>query len=207
MSDIIQRSPEWFASKLGRVGASRVADIMATTKSGPSASRKNYMAELLCERLTGKYAEDYKSPAMEWGIENEPLARAAYEMETGNPVIECGGFPHPTIPMSGASPDGLVGEMGVLEIKCPNTATHLATLDSRSIDLKYRYQMTWQILCSGREWGDFVSFDPRLPGRLSICIIRFDPPKSMMDDCEKEVRAFVEELDELETRMRERMNA
>ena len=205
MSDIVQRSPEWFASKLGRVGASRVSEIMATTKSGPSASRKNYMAELLCERLTGKYAEDYQSPAMLWGIENEPLARAAYEMETGNSVTECGGFPHPTIPMAGASPDGLIGDSGVLEIKCPNTATHLSTLDSRTIDLKYRYQITWQVRCSGREWGDFVSFDPRLPGKLSICIIHFDPPKEMMDDCEREVRAFVEELDALEKRMRERM--
>ena len=205
MSDIIQGSPEWFASRLGRVGASRVGDIMATTKSGPSASRKKYMMELALQRLTGVYAESYKSAAMEWGIETEPLARAAYEMETGNTVVECGVFPHPTIPMSGASPDGLIGDQGVLEIKWPDSTTHWDFLESGVIELRYRYQMTWQILCSQRQWADFVSFDPRLPGGLSLSIQHFIPSEEMMNDCEREVLAFVQELDDLEKRMRGRM--
>jgi putative phage-type endonuclease len=207
MSKIEQRSEEWFASRLGRVGASRVADIMATTKSGPSSSRKNYMAELLCERLMGERQEGFTSVAIQWGIDHEDEARDAYELETGNIVTRCAGFPHPTIPMSGASPDGLIGDDGDLEIKCPNTATHLAFIESRAIDLRYQWQMVWQLACSLRKWADFVSYDPRLPGNLSICIVRFVPPRSMIDDAEREVKAFVEELDELEKRMRERMEA
>ena len=204
---MIETQEEFFARRIGRVGASRVADIMATTKSGPSASRKNYMAELLCQRLTGQYEAPFTTTAIQWGIDHEDEARDAYEMETGNEVIQCEGFSHPTIPMAGASPDGLIGDEGVLEIKCPNTATHLAFLDSGLIDMRYQYQMAWQIACSGRFWADFVSYDPRLPGSLSLAIQRFIPSVKMEADCMAEVKAFVEELAELEKRMRERMNA
>jgi len=103
-----QRSPEWFAARLGKVTASRIADVMATTKSGYGAGRANYMAELICERMTGKRQEGYTNAAMQWGTDQEPFARAAYEFLTDRTVSEVGFIDHPTIPMSGASPDGLV---------------------------------------------------------------------------------------------------
>ena len=211
---MIESEEDFTTRRLGRVGASRIADIMATTKSGPSASRKNYMAELLCERLTGKRSEGFSSAAIQWGIEHEDEARDAYEMETGNIVTRCAGFAHPTIPMSGASPDGLLmdGEqiIGLVEIKCPNTWTHLQFLDSGKPDKAYQYQMTWQYACTRRDfqgprWIDFVSFDPRLPDSLSMRIVRFIPDEELVKECEKEVSEFIAELDDLEARMRARM--
>jgi len=125
-----QGTPEWFAARLGNVTASRVADVIAKTKSGYSASRENYMAQLICERMTNTVAESYTNAAMAWGTETEPLARAAYESYADVLVDEVGYIPHPTIERAGASPDGLVGLYGLLEIKCPNTATHIDTLIS-----------------------------------------------------------------------------
>jgi hypothetical protein len=121
-----QRTEEWFAARCGKVTASRVADIIAKTKTGPSASRENYLAQLVCERLTGKPAESYSNSAMSMGNRGtEPFARAAYEARMDILVTEVGFIDHPWITMSGASPDGLAAE-GMVEIKCPNTATHIA---------------------------------------------------------------------------------
>jgi putative phage-type endonuclease len=197
-----QRSDEWLKIRCGQVGASRIADIMARTKSGPSASRKNYMAELLCARLTGKYPESYESEAMRWGTETEPLARSAYEAITGNMVEEVAWVPHPTIIGAGCSPDGLVGSAGLVEIKCPNTATHIETLTTGEIDMKYQYQMSWQIECTNREWCDFVSYDPRLPDNLAIKIIRFVPAPGFIDAIKEQVIAFLAELDALEAKLK-----
>lgn len=192
--------------RMGNVGASRISDIMAKGKGGePSASRRNYMAELLCERLTGQRAEGFTSAAIQWGIDHEDEARDAYEMETGNVVTQCAGFSHPTIPMAGASPDGLIGDDRVLEIKCPNTWTHLQFLDSGIPAKDYQWQMLFQCVCSGRKWAHFVSFDPRLPTALSFRYVEFFPPAEMIIECEKEVLAFVTELDLLEAKMRARM--
>lgn len=206
---MIESREEFDARRIGRVGASRIADIMAKTASGPSASRKNYMAELLCERLTGQRAEGFTSAAIQWGIDHEDEARDAYELETGNVVTQCAGFPHPTIPMSGASPDGLLlyndKIIGLVEIKCPNTATHLEFLDTGKIPKNYQYQMTWQMLCTDALCCDFVSYDPRLPDRLALRIEHFTLDDPMGSDCEREVALFVKELDELEARMRARM--
>lgn len=209
---MIETPEEVTARRLGRVGASRIADIMSKGKGGePSASRRNYMAELLCERLTGVRAESFTSAAIQWGLDHEGEARDAYEMETGNEVTRCKGFPHPTIPMSGASPDGLLlydGKIvGLVEIKCPNTATHLDFLDSGIIPKCYQYQMTWQMLCVGQNVTvcEFVSYDPRLPDKLALKIARFQLDEPMATDCEREVAKFVAELDALEARMRARM--
>ncbi len=129
---IVQGSPEWFAARLGKVTASRVADVIAKTKSGYSTSRENYMVELALERITNTRQEGFTSDAMKWGTETEPLARAAYEALTGELVEEVGMVPHHRIPMAGASPDGLIRGDGLLEIKCPNSATHIKTLRSKS---------------------------------------------------------------------------
>ena len=190
-----QRTSEWYSARLGKVTASRVADIIAKTKSGYSASRANYMAELVCERLTGKSGDNYQSGAMLWGTETEPLARAAYEAHTGNLVEETGFVPHFVIGNSGASPDGLIGEEGLIEIKCPNTSTHIDTLLGQSVPGKYITQIHWQMACTDRSWCDFVSFDPRMPDGLQLFIKRVERDDNLVQELQKEVIEFLKELD------------
>lgn len=195
MDEIIQGSPEWFAIRCGRVTASRVADVVAKTKTGWGASRANYMAELIAERLTGEPAEKFSNAAMQWGTEKEPDARAAYEFRTDAEVTQVGFVAHPSIPMTGASPDGMVGEAGLIEIKCPNTATHLDTLLSRSVPGKYVTQMQWQMACTGRQWCDFVSYDPRLPESMRVFVQRVPRDAELISSLEKDVGDFLSELD------------
>jgi len=190
-----QGTQEWLQERLGKVTASRIADLTAKTKSGWSASRANYMAQLIAERLTGNVTESYTNAAMQWGTETEPQARSAYSFYTDNDVTEVGFIPHPTIPMSGASPDGTVGEDGLVEIKAPNTATHIDTLLGEEIDGKYIKQMQWQLACTGRKWCDFVSFDPRLPAELQIKIIRVNRDDVLIASLEKDVTDFLKEID------------
>lgn len=189
-----QGSPEWFAERRGRVTASRIADVMAQTKSGPGAARKNYMAELVVERLTDTTPERFTIAAMQWGTDTEPQARATYTLVEGSPVQEVGFVPHPTL-MAGASPDGLVGDDGLVEIKCPNTATHIETLLTGKIDGKYEKQMQFQMACTGRDWCDFVSFDPRLPDEMQLWVQRVVRNPEQIADIEGAVAAFLAELD------------
>lgn len=196
MSAIVQGSAEWLAIRCGRVTASRVADIIAKTKTGYGASRANYMAELIAERLTGEPAEKFSSPAMKWGTETEPDARTAYEFRTDATVVQVAFVPHPTVPMTGASPDGLVGEDGLVEIKCPNTATHIDTLIGQTVPGKYVTQMFWQMACTGRQWCDFVSFDPRLPEHMRLFVKRVHRDDIRIAELETEVREFLAELDQ-----------
>lgn len=167
-----QGTPEWFADRLGKVTASRVSDVIAKTKTGWGASRANYMAQLLVERLTGAQAESYSNAAMQWGTDHEPEARAAYEFMTDHEVIEVGFIPHPVIGMAGASPDGLVGTDGLVEFKCPNTATHVETLLGAIVPAKYIAQMQFQMACTKRQWCDWVSYDPRLPAPMQLFVKR-----------------------------------
>lgn len=190
-----QRTDEWFAARLGKVTASRIGDVMARTKTGYGASRANYMAQLVVERMTGKQTEMYSNAAMVWGTETEPLARAAYETRNNLMVDEVGLVYHPAIPMSGASPDGLIGEHGLIEIKCPNTATHIETLLSDRINESYILQMQWQMACTGRQWCDFVSFDPRMDEELQLKIIPNKRDDALISEIEGEVRKFLAELD------------
>lgn len=196
-----QRSPEWYAARLGRVTASRIADVMATTKSGPSASRKNYLAELVAERLTGCTAGGFTSPAMQWGTETEPQAVATYTLVTFREVAPAPFVPHPTIEHAGASPDGYVGEAGLIEVKCPNTATHIDTLLGGAIPDKYQKQMLFQMACTGRQWCDFVSFDPRLPEHMQIFIKRLDRDEDAVAEIEAAVRGFLAEVAETVDRL------
>jgi putative phage-type endonuclease len=201
-----QGTPEWFAARLGNVTASRVADVIAKTKSGYSASRENYMAQLICERMTGTVAESYTNAAMAWGTETEPLARAAYESIADVLVDEVGYIAHPTIERAGASPDGLVGVFGLLEIKCPNTATHIDTLISEQVPTKYITQMQWQMSCTGRTWADFVSFDPRLPSGLQMFVKRVEFDAEYVAMLKEEVIKFLAELDAKISKLNERLN-
>jgi len=193
---MIQGTDEWKQARLGRVTASRIADVIAkTAKGAPGATRKNYLAELVAERLTGTPTEGYTNAAMQHGIDTEPQARAAYEFFNSLTVEEIGFVPHPTIKMSGASPDGLLGDDGLIEIKCPNTATHIDTLLSGAIPDKYIVQMQWQMACTGRAWTDFVSFDPRMPEHLRLFCRRLDRDKKRIAELEDMVREFLKELD------------
>jgi putative phage-type endonuclease len=199
-----QRSPEWYAARLGKVTASRVADVVAKTKTGYSTSRANYMAQLICERLTGTQGESFSSAAMQWGTDTEPMAREAYEGALGEFVIETGFVPHQTITMAGASPDGLVGADGLVEIKCPITATHIETLLGQSPPGKYVTQMQWQMACTGRKWCDFVSFDPRMPDGMKIFIKRVERDDENINVLEREIMMFLSELDEKVSKLKEK---
>ena len=194
---IAQGSPEWFLQRLGKATASRITDIVAQTKTGYSASRESYAVELALERITGQRGESFSNSFMQWGTETEPQARVAYEAFTGRVVDEVAMLPHPTIEMSGASPDGLIDLDGQLEIKCPAQATHLKTLLSRKPVGKYITQMQWQMACTGREWCDFVSFDPRFPDHLQLCIIRLERDDKLIVSLETEVSKFLTEVSKM----------
>ncbi len=204
---IEQGSEAWFAQKLGKVGASHISDIMAKTKSGPAATRKNYMMKLLCERLTGKREESYTNSAMQRGTDCEPHARSAYEVDKGVMVVESDFVVHPSIEMAGASPDGLVGDDGLVEIKCPNTAQHVEFLRFGQIDTGYQLQMMFQMICTGRKWCDFVSYDDRMPVELQYKCVRFPFDSVRAIEITSEVAAFLKELAELETEMKAMMGA
>jgi putative phage-type endonuclease len=190
-----QRTDDWFAARLGKVTASRVADVIAKTKTGYGASRANYMADLVVERLTGQKASSFTNAAMERGKEQEPNAKAAYAAKTGILVEDVGFIDHPTVAMSGASPDGLA-EDGLVEIKCPNTATHLEYIFDGKPPQKYITQMQWQMACAGKPWCDFVSYDPRLPERLQLLVVRVPRDDDYIKMLEQEVTAFLRELDD-----------
>lgn len=197
-----QRSPEWFEARRGKVTASKIADVMATGRSGkPSATRANYAADLVAERLSGEPTQGFSNAAMQWGTETEPEARAAYEFMADATVTEVGFIPHPSIDDAGASPDGLVGDDGLVEIKCPNTAKHIATLTGAQIDGKYIKQMQFQMACTGRAWCDFVSYDPRLPPAMALWIKRIHRDDEAIAEIEKAVREFLAEVYETEAKL------
>ena len=192
-----QRSSDWFAMRAGRVTASRIADMMAKTKTGWGASRANYKADLVVERLTGLPKDSFSNAAMQWGTDVEPQARQAYCEHMLCTVDELAFAEHPTIAMAGASPDGLVGETGLIEIKCPNPATHIDTLLNGTVPEKYVLQMQWQMACMpGREWNDFVSFDPRLPESMRLWVKRLHRDDALIADLEREVTSFLAEVDD-----------
>lgn len=192
-----QRSEEWFDARRGKVTASRIGDILATIRNGNwAASRRNYAAELVTERLTGKTAENFVSDHMQYAIEQEPVARAAYEASTGLKVVEDGFTPHPRLPLSGASPDGLVGDDGLIEIKCFNTANQIEILLKGEVEEKYRLQMVWQMACTGRKWCDFVSFEPNLPPEMQLFIKRFERNDKEIYHLENEVEIFLNEVEQ-----------
>jgi len=198
-----QRTEEWFAARLGKVTASRVADVLAKIKSGESASRKNYKMELVVQRLTNKVGESFTNAAIEWGTEQEPFARMAYEAHTGTFVKEDGFVDHPTIEGFGCSPDGIVGE-GLIEIKCPNTANHIETVLENKAPSKYIPQMQCQMACTGAKWCDFVSFDPRVPEDLQLFVVRVDRDQEYIDAMEVEVKQFLSEVLDLFNQLKAR---
>lgn len=194
-----QRTEEWYQARLGKVTASKVASVLAKRDS---ATRADYLTDLVLERLTGKQQEFYQNEAMQWGTDTEPQARMAYEAETGNLVDELGFIDHPSIANFGCSPDGVVGEDGLIEIKCPNSKTHLSTLLSGKAPSKYIPQMQTQMAVMNRQWCDFVSFDPRLPEDLQLFVIRVNRDDEYIAKLEEEVSIFLEEVDETVTKLK-----
>jgi putative phage-type endonuclease len=201
----LQRTDAWMQQRLGKVTASRVADVLAKIKSGESASRKNYKMELVVQRLTGKQGESFTNAAMEWGTEQEPFARMAYEAHTGTFVKEEGFVDHPTIEGFGCSPDGIVGE-GLIEIKCPNTANHIETVLENKVPSKYIPQMQCQMACTGAKWCDFVSFDPRVPEDLQLFVVRVERDQEYIDAMEVEVKQFLSEVLDLFNQLKARQS-
>jgi len=190
-----QGSEAWIKARLGKVTASRVSDVMAKLKTGGyGASRDDYMAQLICERLTGEVAESFTNASMAWGTETEPMARAHYEMVNSVLVDQVGFIAHPDIEKAGASPDGIVGN-GIIEIKCPNTSTHIDTLLNKKVPAKYIKQIQFQLRCTGKEWCDFVSFDPRLKG-LEMFTKRVERDEKLISEMDTEVVKFLSDLDE-----------
>jgi len=202
MIELVQRSPEWFAARLGSLGASEVYEAIARTKTGWGASRANVMARKIVERLTGVPQDTYINAAMQNGIDTEPEARIAYQLSRDVGVVEVGLIRHPSIPNTHASPDGLIGDDGLLEIKCPQSAKHIETLLGQVIDLRYHTQMQWQMACSGRQWCDFVSYDPRMPEHMRLFVQRVDRNDERIEELEEMVRDFLGELDEKLARLR-----
>jgi putative phage-type endonuclease len=191
---IKQGTSEWHKLRLGKVTASRVADIMAKTKTGVSASRGNYLIELAIQRVTQQIEESYTNSAMQWGTETEPLARMAYELSKETFVEQVPFVDHPTIEWFGCSPDGLVESNGLVEIKCPNSATHWSYLKSGEPPNKYFIQMQAQIACTQREWNDFISFDPRMPQRSQLFVKRVYRDDEFIKTMEKEIEQFLVEV-------------
>jgi len=187
-----QGTDEWFAARLGTVTASRAADVM--TKKG-SAARANLSAQLVLERLTNTKGESFSSTAMQWGVDQEPFARAAYEARSGVWVDTVGFVQHPTIERAGASPDGLVGHDGLVEIKCPNTATMIDTLLTGKVPGNYATQMQMQMACTGRAWCDYAVFDSRMPVKAQLFVKRVQRDQKFIDDLNKEIIAFLAEVE------------
>lgn len=194
--DVPQGSEEWRRLRAGKITASRLGDLTAKIKTGEAAARRDYRVQLIAEILTGEPQEDdYVSKEMLWGIEQEEFARAAYEATSNCFVDKVGFILHPDLDYAGASPDGLVGTDGGVQIKCPKTATHLATLMDGAIPREHLPQMHWELACSGRDWWDFVSYDPRLPSNLRLFTKRLQRDDAAIGALTKEVVAFKAELD------------
>jgi|694.fasta_scaffold68826_8 putative phage-type endonuclease len=192
-----QRTDEWFAARLGSLTASRLNDAFDLTAKGlEGAKRQQYRLELVAERLTGLQTEFFENNAMKWGSASEPYARSAYEADRGVMVQEVGFIKHPTLEWAGASPDGLVND-GLIEIKCPTTTTHIKTLLSGVVPEQYKNQMLWQMLCTGRKWCDFVSFDSRLPDELQLFIKRYEPTAEELQECQQKAIEFLDSVQKI----------
>lgn len=200
-----QRTPEWFEKRAGKFTGSRFADLMAVTKSGPSASRRNLLATLAVERLTGQCVETYSNAAMERGVALEEEARQVYEARIGDLCVEVDFIAHPTLPNVGISPDGLVGDDGLVEIKVPmSMAKHLDALLSGAHAVEYRWQLVGQMWVTNRKWVDAVSYDPRFPSHLRLAITRVQRDEAAIEklsaaciEADAEVQEMVTELQQM----------
>ena len=202
-ADFPQSSPEWLGARAGKVTASRISDVLAKIKSGEAAARRDYKAQIVAEILTGTPQESgYINAEMQWGLDQEPFARGAYEVKIHVLVDQVGFVIHPTIDRAGASPDGIVGTSGMVEIKCPKSATHISYLLGGGVPSTYQPQMLWQMACAERAWNDFVSYDPRLPEHLQLFVCRLNRDDGRIREMEAEVALFLAEVDAMVAKLR-----
>ena len=194
-----QGSPEWLALRAGRITASKVADAISKLRNGgESVARRELRIKLVTESLTGQPTdESFTTSAMQWGKDNEPYARMYYEELRGVKVRQIAFAHHPTIKRGGASPDGLVDLDGLIEIKCPNSFTHLNYILDGTVPEAYKPQMLWQMECTGRKWCDFVSFDPRMTPNLRLFTRRFHRDSEAVANITSEVIRLADEVDEM----------
>jgi predicted phage-related endonuclease len=189
---------EQIAARLGKLTASRMKDAMDFNKNGgESEKRKSYKMELVAERMTDIIVPHYVTPAMQWGIENEPAAKLAYQELTGRTIRPADFYPHPTIEYCGATPDGLIDPDGLIECKCPTTTKYIAWLTAGIVPEEHRPQMALQVLCSGRKWVDFVAFDPRMPKAKQVFVRRYEPEADYLRKVEDAAKQFLAEVDAL----------
>jgi putative phage-type endonuclease len=193
--ELIQGSDAWRLARVGSLGASRLSEAIVRTKTGYGASRANLMAELICERLTGQPADRFVTQAMQHGTDTEPEARNAYSFYCGREVEQVGLIRHPSIERTHASPDGLIGSDGMLEVKCPQPAAHIETLLGQEIPAKYVTQMMWQMACAGRQWVDFCSYSPALPESMRVFVKRLHRDDNRIAELETEAALFLKEID------------
>jgi putative phage-type endonuclease len=198
-----QRTDEWFKARLGKVTASKVSDVLAKIKSGEAAVRRNYKMQLATERLTNQKTDTYINQAMQDGIDREDTAREIYEIVRDIKVEQVGFIDHPTIKMAGASPDGLLPDNGVLEIKCPIETTHTTNLLERKLPSRYVSQVQWQIACTGAEYANFVSYNPNFEPKLQLMFIEVERDNEYIEMLEEEVSTFLLEVDEVVKTLRE----
>ena len=198
-----QRTDEWFKARLGKVTASRVSDVLAKIKSGEAAVRRNYKMQLATERLTGQKTDSYTNQAMQDGIDREDTARQIYEIVRDIKVEQVGFIDHPTIKMAGASPDGLLPDNGVLEIKCPIETTHTTNLLERKLPSRYISQVQWQIACTGADYANFVSYNPNFEPKLQLMYVEVERDNEYIEMLEEEVSIFLLEVDEVINTLRE----
>jgi hypothetical protein len=201
---IEQGSKEWLELRLGKVTASRITDVLAKGKSGEALTREDYRYELVVQRLTGDPGESFTNAAMEWGTTTEPQARIVYEAEMGLFVEQVPFVLHSSIEWFGCSPDGLVQDTGLVEIKCPSSKNHIKYLNAGKPPAKYVPQMQCQMAVTGRQWCDFVSFDPRLPPDLQLFVARLDRDEEYIKSMEVEVVKFLTEVETMYTQLKER---
>ena len=204
---MVQGSPEWHQARVGKGTASRISDVAAKTKTGWGASRAKYMGELIAESLTHEPTPSFSNAAMQHGTDTEPQAAAAYAFYTDAELELVGFVDHPKIDQAGCSPDRLIGKDGLVEIKCPQTSTHIDTLLGSSIPKKYIDQMQWQMACTKRKWCDFVSFDPRMPPETQLFIQRVERDKERIKELEEMVVEFLTEMNEKIDRLTKLENA
>lgn len=191
-----QGSEEWLQARIGKCTGSRFNDACSFTRAGSeTAARRNYKYQIIAERLTNEQQDFYTNRAMDWGTDTEDSARLAYEFKTGHDVKQVGMLVHPELPDVGFSPDGLVGDDGAIEIKCPETSTHIQTLTSGKIPYKYLEQVLGVMWVTGRKWCDFISYDPRLPEDLQMIVIRLNRDEQQIEQLDSDIRTFLIEVD------------
>ena len=191
-----QGTDEWKKARLGYVSASNLDAVMAKNKSGEATTRKNYKIRLVTERLTKQIGESFTSAAIEWGVQQEGFARMAYEAKTNILVDKTGFWKHSSIPWVGCSPDGLA-EGGLVELKCPNSTTHVEYIFANKLPSEYVKQVHGQLWVMEREWADFVSYDPRMPERNQLFVIRVHRDDALIKEMETEVKKFLSEVEEI----------